>query len=93
MTLPKEHTTRTDEPIYHHGRLVMGVRQTSHEDHEECLTTNLNEGMKRYRATAENSSDLRPKYPNQLLQKIRVTQVPCSELGQLAKPENESCIP
>ena len=60
LTNPKEHTTRTDEPIYGINRLTMGAGPASNDDNE--LMANLNQGRKRYRATAENSIDLRPKY-------------------------------
>jgi len=64
LTNPKEHTTRTDEPIYGLNRLTMVPRPASNGDVEECQMANLNHGRKRYRATAENSIDLRPKYPD-----------------------------
>lgn len=91
MTLPKDHTMRTDEPYSAIHRLE-GLRRVSGDAMEECLTTNLNQGHKRYRNTAENSIDV--GHHENFMSKIRVTHVDCSELShQVGKPPSESCIP
>ena len=90
LTLPKDHTMRTDEPQSAINRLDI-LRKVSGD--EGCLTTNLNHGHKRYRNTAENSIDVGQHNEN-FMSKIRVTHVECSELSQhVGKPPSESCIP
>ena len=93
MTLPKDHTMRTDEPYLAINRLDIGLRKVSGDALEECLTTNLNQGHKRYRNTAENTIDV--GHHENFMSKIRVTHVDCSELSQHVgnKPPSDSCIP
>jgi len=90
MTLPKDRTTRTDEPNF----AVEGVEIRPRVGSNECFP-NLNRGRKRYRKSIENTIDVgRPNmHHDHLMQKIRVTKVACSELSQPVKPESESCIP
>lgn len=89
MTLQKDQTVRSHDMI---NRFEAATKQRGAAiinfddalgDNEDCLTTNLNLGMKRYRTTAENSNDLiggRAAVEN-LMGKIRVTHVDCSELS------------
>ncbi len=84
---------RTDEPYMTINRLDVGLRKVSGDGLEEYLTANLNHGNKRYRNTAENTIDVHQQ--ENLMSKIRVTHVDCSELSQQIgnKPPSESCIP
>jgi len=81
---------RTDDVAH------LAVKRGSEGEHEDCLITNLNQGRKRYRTTAENSNELvgRQQPIDNLMGKIRVTHVDCSELSQPAgKPASDSVIP
>ena len=102
MTLPKDQTVRTDdialrldEVAKQRGAVVVGSDDAL-GDRDDCLTTNLNKGQKRHRTTAENSRDLaraRPAADN-LMGKIRVTQVDCSDLSNpAAKHASDSIVP
>ena len=79
LTLPKEQTMRTDEPNMGANRLEIGTKTALHGADEECLTTNLNQGQKRYRKAADDSIEL--TLHENLMRKIKVTQVAVSDLG------------
>ena len=95
MTLPKDHTMRTDQPNFAQNRLEIGPQPVSNDEIDGSLTANLNLLKKRYRREAllEDSRDLIPDTNH--MQKIRVTKVVCDELSQPAynKRNSDSCIP
>lgn len=102
MTLPRvDQTVRTDEMA--HGfdtgvkpRDAAVVRSDDIilDEIDECIPTNLNQGRKRYRTTAENSNDGARAPVENLMGKIRVTQVGCSELSHpVGKHISESVVP
>jgi len=83
LSMSKDHV-RSELPVQQSDTGALKL-----DDAEYHMSTNLNQGHKRQRKTAENTIDV---------SKIRVTQVGCSELSQPAlalkpKPPSEDCIP
>lgn len=76
---------RTDEACLPIKRLLAAGRNTASNDgleEDEYMTPNLNQATKRYRTSVENTVDGNAgldRYQEQLLAKIRVTQVACSD--------------
>ena len=91
----KDQTVRTDEPNLPVKRLLMGKNTASYDEIQDCLTPNLNMDRKRFRKSVENTSDNvgLTRFQDQLMSKIRVTNVACSELSQHGKRKSDSVMP